>query len=76
MMSIAMMAPRNVTAPPIASTRPCVSTARRSVVSLPTRETRSPVRRVSNSEMGRRRIRRTSVRRDESTTPSPMRCSR
>ena len=76
MMIMAMSAPMNVSDPPIASTSPCVNTARRSVVSLPTRETRSPVRRVSNSAMGSRSMRETSWRRDESTTPSPVRWSR
>ena len=60
MMSIAISAPMKVSAPPIASTSPCVSTARSSVVSEPTRETRSPVRRVSNSLIGSRSIRPTS----------------
>ncbi len=76
MIAIATSAPRKVSAPPIASTSPWVSTARSSVVSEPTRETRSPVRRVSNSLIGRRSIRPTSLRRDESTTPSPVRWSR
>ena len=74
--SMAMSAPTNVSEPPIASTKPWVSTARSSVVSDPTRETRSPVRRVSNSLIGRRSIRPISLRRLESTTPSPVRCSR
>ena len=55
-----MSAPTKMSEPPIASTRPWVSTARSSVVSEPTRETRSPVRRASNSRIGRR-----SMRRDE-----------
>ena len=74
--SIAISAPRKVSDPPIASTSPWVSTARSRVVSEPTRETRSPVRRVSNSLIGRRSIRPISLRRLESTTPSPVRCSR
>ena len=57
MMSIAMSAPTKVSAPPIASTSPWVSTARSSVVSEPTRLTRSPVRRASNSLIGRLSIR-------------------
>ena len=76
MTSMPMSAPTNSSAPPTASTSPCVSTARSSVVSLPTRETRSPVRRRSNSGMGRCRILAMSRRRELSTTSSPMRCSR
>ncbi len=76
MMSIATSAPMKVSDPPIASTRPWVSTARSRVVSLPTRETRSPVRRTSNSLIGKRSRRPTSLRRLESTTPSPVRWSR
>ena len=73
---MATSAPTKVRAPPIASTSPCVSTARRRVVSDPTRETRSPVRRVSNSRIGSRSIRPTRRLRLESTTPSPVRWSR
>ena len=76
MIAIATTAPTKVSAPPTASTSPCVSTARSSVVSLPTRDTRSPVRRVSNSLIGSRSIRPTSRRRLDSTTPSPVRCRR
>ena len=76
MMAMATTAPVKVSAPPTASTSPCVSTARSNVVSDPTLDTRSPVRRESNSLMGRRSIRPTSLRRLESTTPSPVRCSR
>ena len=57
MMSIAMTAPTSVSTPPIDSTSPCVSTARSSVVSLPTRRRRSPMRRWSNSEIGSRSMR-------------------
>ena len=74
--NMAMTAPMKVSAPPIASTSPWVSTARSRVVSEPTLDTRSPVRRSSNSRMGKKSIRRTSVLRDESTTPSPVRCSK
>ena len=45
-------------------------------VSLPTRGTRSPVRRVSNSLMGRRSILPTRRLRLERTTPSPVRWSK
>ena len=76
MNAIATTAPMKVSAPPIASTSPCVSTARSSVASAPTRDTRSPVRRASNSGIGRRSIRAMSARRVDSTTDSPIRCSR
>jgi hypothetical protein len=55
--SIAIRAPRKSRALPTASASPCVSTAYSSVVSVPTRETRSPVRRASNSRTGRCRMR-------------------
>ena len=76
MNAIAMTAPSRISALPTASAKPCVSTAYRSVVSVPTRETRSPVRRASNSLMGRRRMRAISRRREEYTTAVPVRCSR
>ena len=76
MKSMAMMAPTKVTEPPMASTNPCVRTARNIVESAPTRETRSPVRRASNSLMGRLRSRETRCRRDDRTTDSPVRCNK
>ena len=65
MIAIAMSAPTKMSALPTASASPCVSTAYSSVVSVPTRETRSPVRRASNSLIGRCRMRAMSLRRLE-----------
>ncbi len=76
MKAIAMTAPTRMRALPTASANPWVSTAYSNVVSVPTRETRSPVRRASNSLIGRRRMRAMSRRRLENTTAVPVRCSR
>ena len=76
MMSMAMSAPTNTSEPPTASTSPWVMTAYNSVVSEPTRETRSPVRRESYSRIGSRSIRLINWRRAESTTEVPVRCRR
>jgi hypothetical protein len=52
MMNIATIAPTKMSALPIESASPWVSTAYSRVVSVPTRETRSPVRRASYSCTG------------------------
>ncbi len=65
MSAIATRAPTKTRLFPTASARPWVRTAYSSVVSVPTRETRSPVRRASNSLIGRCRMRPISLRRDE-----------
>jgi hypothetical protein len=65
MIAIATSAPTKMSELPTASARPCVSTAYNRVVSVPTRETRSPVRRASNSLIGRWRMRAMSFRRLE-----------
>lgn len=74
--AIAMSAPVKTRAPLTASTRPPVSASRTMVVSEPTRETRSPVRRVSYSFTGSRRSLPSRRRRALSTTPSAVRPSR
>ena len=57
MIAMATTEPTKIKTPPAASTNPWVSTARKRVVSEPTRETRSPVRRRSYSTIGRRSMR-------------------
>ena len=73
---MAMPAPTTVTAPVTVSNSPEVTTARSRVVSEPTRDSRSPVRRRSYSAMGSRSRCPASRRRVPSTSPSAVRCSR
>ena len=68
-------APTAMTAPVTVSNRPEVTTARSSVVSAPTRESRSPVRRWSYSVIGRRSRCAASRVRADSTMPSAVRAS-
>jgi hypothetical protein len=74
--AIATRAPTATTAEPAISTTPPVTVARSSVVSEPTRDIRSPVRRRSYSATGRRSRRSVSVRRVVRTTPSAVRWNR
>ena len=74
--AIATSEPTKTNAPPSASTSPPVRTERSIVVSEPTRDTRSPVRRTSYSRTGSRSRCRTSLRRALRTTPSAVRSRR
>jgi hypothetical protein len=74
--AMATVAPATMTVPVTISKSPDVTTARSRVVSAPTRESRSPVRRVSYSVIGRRNRCRASRRRVVSTSPSAVRCNR
>jgi hypothetical protein len=76
MKAMAMIAPTNSRPLPTASASPLREHRISSVVSVPTRETRSPVRRASNSLIGRCRMRAMSLRRLEYTTAVPVRWSR
>ena len=69
-------APMTTTTLETAVTRPEVMTARSSVVSVPMRDMRSPVRRWSYSTTGRASSRWARVRRVDRTTPSAVRASR
>jgi hypothetical protein len=73
---IAVPAPTTMSRPVTVSSSPEVTTARSRVVSAPTRESRSPVRRRSYSAIGSRSRWETNWRRAVSTTPSAVRCSR
>jgi hypothetical protein len=73
---MAMTDPTKTSTPETASTRPDVTTDRSNVVSEPTRETKSPVRRVSYSRTDSRNMRYTKPRRVSRTTASAVRCSR
>src|SRR3954451_6900102 len=74
--AMATMAPTPTTTEPAISTTPEVTVARSSVVSAPTRDIRSPVRRRSYSAIGNHSSRSVSVRRVVRTTPSAVRWSR
>jgi hypothetical protein len=69
-------APTTITTPVTVSNKPEVTTARSSVVSAPTRDSRSPVRRWSYSVMGSRNRWLARRRRAERTRPSAVRDSR
>ena len=69
-------APTTITAPVTSSNSPDVTTARSRVLSEPTRDSRSPVRRRSYSVIGNRSRCAANRRRDVSTIPSAVRDSR
>src|SRR4051812_7511173 len=73
--AIAIRAPTAIATDPAISTTPEVTVARRNVVSAPTRDIRSPVRRRSYSATGSRSKRSASVLRVLRTTPSAVRWS-
>src|SRR3954453_9360582 len=72
--TMAIRAPTAMTTDPAISTTPDVTVARSSVVSAPTRDIRSPVRRRSYSATGSRSSRSASLLRVLRTTPSAVFC--